>query len=194
MLPALGKKAVLEWCMKEGLIPSSYACPKCGKSMKLRERKGQKAINDSYEWLCRNQSSVKEERHDVCRSVWKGSWFGLNNLDMCTVLLVIRKWFGRCPQKYATENLNVSKHTVVDWYNFCREICIHVMVRDSCKIGGVGKIVEIDESNFGKMKYGRGRPFKGRWVFRGIERDTHRCFSKVVLNRTSACLLHVISE
>ncbi|GFX72225.1 hypothetical protein TNCV_4551471 [Trichonephila clavipes] len=38
MLPVLGKKAVLEWCMKEGLIGSSYVYPKCGKSMELRER------------------------------------------------------------------------------------------------------------------------------------------------------------
>ncbi|GFV56353.1 hypothetical protein TNCV_4674711 [Trichonephila clavipes] len=41
MLPVLGKKAVLEFCMwKEGLIESSYVCPKCGKSMELRERTG----------------------------------------------------------------------------------------------------------------------------------------------------------
>ncbi|GFV78708.1 hypothetical protein TNCV_961651 [Trichonephila clavipes] len=26
MLPVLGKKAVLEWCMEEGLIGSSYVC------------------------------------------------------------------------------------------------------------------------------------------------------------------------
>ncbi|GFU97367.1 hypothetical protein TNCV_3889821 [Trichonephila clavipes] len=38
MLPVLRKKAVLEWCMKEGLIGSSYVCLKCGKSMELRER------------------------------------------------------------------------------------------------------------------------------------------------------------
>ncbi|GFY02394.1 hypothetical protein TNCV_3502751 [Trichonephila clavipes] len=38
MLPVFGKKAVLEWCMKKGLIGSSYVCPKCGKSMELRER------------------------------------------------------------------------------------------------------------------------------------------------------------
>ncbi|GFV97497.1 hypothetical protein TNCV_2040051 [Trichonephila clavipes] len=38
MLPVLGKKAVLEWCMKEGLIESLYVCPKCEKSMELRER------------------------------------------------------------------------------------------------------------------------------------------------------------
>ncbi|GFV82290.1 hypothetical protein TNCV_3442801 [Trichonephila clavipes] len=30
MLPVLGKKAVLEWCM-EGLIGLSYVCPKCEK-------------------------------------------------------------------------------------------------------------------------------------------------------------------
>ncbi|GFW90516.1 hypothetical protein TNCV_2839631 [Trichonephila clavipes] len=42
MLPVLGKKAVLEWCMKEGLIGSSYVCPKCGKRVELRERTGQK--------------------------------------------------------------------------------------------------------------------------------------------------------
>ncbi|GFX44398.1 uncharacterized protein TNCV_1394191 [Trichonephila clavipes] len=39
MLPVLGKKAVLEWCMEEGLIGSSYVCPKCGKSMGKKERK-----------------------------------------------------------------------------------------------------------------------------------------------------------
>ncbi|GFY23587.1 hypothetical protein TNCV_1038861 [Trichonephila clavipes] len=40
MSPVLGKKAALEWCMKEGLIGSSYVCPKCEKCMELRERTG----------------------------------------------------------------------------------------------------------------------------------------------------------
>ncbi|GFW85062.1 hypothetical protein TNCV_3248021 [Trichonephila clavipes] len=51
MLPVFGKKAVLEWrmcvCVKEGLIGSSYVSPKCGKSMKLRERTGMK-VNDRF--------------------------------------------------------------------------------------------------------------------------------------------------
>ncbi|GFX47881.1 hypothetical protein TNCV_4792611 [Trichonephila clavipes] len=38
LLPVLEKKATLEYCMKEGLIGSSYVCPKCGKSMQLRGR------------------------------------------------------------------------------------------------------------------------------------------------------------
>ncbi|GFY00048.1 retrovirus-related Pol polyprotein from transposon TNT 1-94 [Trichonephila clavipes] len=119
LLPVFGKKAVLEWCLKEGLIASSYVCPKSGKPMELRERTG-KSVNDGFEWMCRNQSSVKEENHYVSRSVRKGSWFQLSNMDMCTVLLVMRKWFGRCPQKYAVADLGVGSHTAVDWYNFCR--------------------------------------------------------------------------
>ncbi|GFX68912.1 hypothetical protein TNCV_682711 [Trichonephila clavipes] len=37
------------------------------KPMELRERTG-KNLNDGFEWLCRNRSSVKEENHYVSRS------------------------------------------------------------------------------------------------------------------------------
>ncbi|GFV94951.1 hypothetical protein TNCV_1029491 [Trichonephila clavipes] len=38
LLPVLGKEAALKCYMKEGLIGSSYVCPKCGKSMESREK------------------------------------------------------------------------------------------------------------------------------------------------------------
>ncbi|PRD36172.1 UNVERIFIED_CONTAM: hypothetical protein NCL1_09428 [Trichonephila clavipes] len=71
LLHALGKKAFLEWSMKD-LIGSSCVCPKCGRRIELRERTGKKA-NDGFEWYCRNQSTVKEDNHHVSRSVRKGS-------------------------------------------------------------------------------------------------------------------------
>ena len=40
------------------------------------------------------------------------------------------------------------------------------------KIRGIGKVVEIDESKFGKRKYSRGRPVEGQWVFGGICPET----------------------
>ncbi|GFT34599.1 HTH_Tnp_Tc3_2 domain-containing protein [Trichonephila clavipes] len=39
-MPVLGKKAVLEWCTKEGLIGSSYVCPKCGKTRRVARQLG----------------------------------------------------------------------------------------------------------------------------------------------------------
>ncbi|GFT44620.1 uncharacterized protein TNCV_2808461 [Trichonephila clavipes] len=64
MLPVLGKKAVLEWRMKDGFIGSSYECLKRGRSMELRERTGKK-VNDGFEWYCKIQSSVKEDTYHV---------------------------------------------------------------------------------------------------------------------------------
>ncbi|GFX56591.1 uncharacterized protein TNCV_5035101 [Trichonephila clavipes] len=63
LLGQQGNKAVLDWVMKEGLIPSRYECPKCKKEMRLVERKG---TIDGFQWRCRVQS--KENPHFVCRS------------------------------------------------------------------------------------------------------------------------------
>ena len=44
------------------------------------------------------------------------------------------------------------------------------------KIGCQGKIVEVDESKFGKRKYKVGRVLDGQWVFCGMFRETLNCF------------------
>ena len=61
-------------------------------------------------------------------------------------------------------------HTIVDWYNFCLEVCLEVLERESEKMGGPGKVVEIDESKFGKRKYHRGKRVDEVWVFGGSEK------------------------
>ncbi|GFY03957.1 retrovirus-related Pol polyprotein from transposon opus [Trichonephila clavipes] len=53
LLNARGKKELIEWCMKEGLIASSYECPKCNEQMGLNERKS--CFLDGFEWRCRKK-------------------------------------------------------------------------------------------------------------------------------------------
>ena len=51
----------------------------------------------------------------------------------------MRKWVG------------MNKNTIVDWFNLCREVCtLYMDLIDTENIGGVGKVVKIDESKFGK--------------------------------------------
>ncbi|GFW16531.1 uncharacterized protein TNCV_2351551 [Trichonephila clavipes] len=52
--------------LRENLISSRYECPKCGKNMVMRERKG---TIDGYEWRCRTKGG--ENPHDVCKSIRK---------------------------------------------------------------------------------------------------------------------------
>ena len=64
------------------------------------------------------------------------------------------------------------------------------------KIGGIGKVVEIDESKFGKRKYSRGRLVEGQWVFGGICRETRDSFLVALPGnkRDSATLEPIIME
>ena len=75
----------------------------------------------------------------------------------------------RSSEDVVIHELGISNKTIVDWYNFCREVCETILESDSKQIGGVGHIVEIDESKFGKRKYHRGKRVDGVWVFGGFD-------------------------
>ncbi|GFT30872.1 DDE_Tnp_IS1595 domain-containing protein [Trichonephila clavipes] len=44
------------------------------------------------------------------------------------------------------------------------------------------------------MKYGKGRRVNGKWVFGGVQRESNKCFFRVVESRTKEELLKVIHE
>jgi transposase-like protein len=78
-----------------------------------------------------------------------------------------------------------------------RELCY--LEASSKKIGGAGKIVEIDESKYGKRKYNRGARRDGKWVFGAIERrenkrDPINVVLFVVADRTAETLLSLINK
>ena len=62
--------------------------------------------------------------------------------------------------KQIQRETSLSKVTVVDITRFLRELCAIVMIDNGSPLGGLDengspRIVEIDESKFGKMKYNR---------------------------------------
>ncbi|KAM3956862.1 uncharacterized protein ACR2FA_009173 [Aphomia sociella] len=66
----------------------------------------------------------------------------------------------------------VSHKTIADWYSYCREVVVvyeleHKEERE--KIGGPGKIVQIDKTKFGKRKYNRRIQVEGHWVIGMVE-------------------------
>ena len=85
----------------------------------------------------------------------------------------------------AMDWVNVSEHTAVDWYNFCREVCEVIISNQWQPIGGPNTFVEIDESHLCHRKYYRGKILKteGVWVFGGVCRETGEGFAVRVPNR-----------
>ena len=66
------------------------------------------------------------------------------------------------------------------------------------KLGGEGKVVEIDEAKFGRRKYHRGARVDGVWVFGVVERrsddgeTTSRMKFAIVPRRTEELLVGLI--
>ena len=77
--------------------------------------------------------------------------------------------------------------------NLCREVCSEVLEKENSKVDGPEKIVETDESKFGKRKYHKGRRKGGVWVF-GIEKDSKNCFLASVENRSADTLIPIIKK
>ncbi|GFX99727.1 hypothetical protein TNCV_257661 [Trichonephila clavipes] len=83
--------------MKEGLIASSYECPKCNEQMGLNERKS--VVLDGFEWRCRKKGILfNDEAH-----FWLNGYVNKQNC---------RIWSEANPQVYVKTPLHPEKLTV----------------------------------------------------------------------------------
>ena len=126
------------------------------------------------------------------------SWFSGSRLSIEKVLALTYAWAHKFTTTQAVHETSLDDETtltetVIDWYNFCREVCAHrIMNHHAGPIGGPGTTVEIDESKFGKIKYHQGRKIEGKWVFGGLCRETKACFLVPVERRDKETLLPII--
>ena len=126
-----------------------------------------------------------------------GSWFDKANLRYETILKITYCWWRNFSNDNTEHECGVGDDSVINWFNFCREICEAVLENDDDggKIGGKGVKVEIDESKFGKRYQHKGRAVDGVWVFGGIEEQNRKnCFFEVVEKRDAATLIDVITR
>jgi hypothetical protein len=79
-----------------------------------------------------------------------GSWFHRHNLTLEQILCITYFWIYKVDQEFVKHELSISNQTIVDWYNYCHEVCVSILEKASELIGGQGVVVEIDESKFGK--------------------------------------------
>ena len=139
-----------------GVIADSNQCLLCGGQMKKSN------YGAHWVWLCnRRVNGVKCNKGK--KSVRTGTIFGNSNLSVQEILQVIWHFVHHLSEKQCVEYTKISSKnntTIVKWYRFCREVCTTWFWNpvNTPKLGGYGKIVEMDESFFpGHPKYNKGR-------------------------------------
>ncbi|XP_017470835.1 PREDICTED: uncharacterized protein LOC108362406 [Rhagoletis zephyria] len=117
---------------------------------------------------CRTKSSVRRA---------KGTWFENAKLSLPHIFY-LKYCYSR---RFTQFNVQLedyfggpclSSRTITDWCSYRREAVVIYQIDKQehvGKIGGPGKIVQIDESKFGKRKFNKGRIVEGHWVLGMIE-------------------------
>ena len=113
-------------------------------------RKDESYSRDGFCWRCSNKKCKKKV------SIHAGSWFEGHNLTLEQIILITYFRVYGVDQEFVKNELGISNQTIVDWYNFSREVCSCILEKDNEKVGGPGIVVEIDESKLSKRKYHRG--------------------------------------
>ncbi|XP_049302073.1 uncharacterized protein LOC125775469 [Bactrocera dorsalis] len=152
---------------KEGLILDNKLCRK-HKTPMIPTLSGNNTVGS---FRCRRGS---------CRSLpavsrAKGTWFENAKIPLPQIFYLMFAYASHWCQTEVRKNSFIailSTATICDWYSYCREAVVLYQIDHEeavGKIGGPGKVVQIDESKFGKRKYNKGRRVEGHWVLGMVE-------------------------
>ena len=146
------KEILIHLLMNEGLMAKERCCPMCAGEMSLTWCEDR---SDGLKWECRKQINGKKHRAEV--SIRRGSWFDNSKMTLEEILKLTYWWCQDLDQTQIKYELGLAESTGVDWDSFCCEVCEITLLENGEKLGGYGKVVQIDESKFGKRKWSNFR-------------------------------------
>ena len=136
---------VIDHLQKNKLLASTRTCT-CGSRMVLGKRID---VSDGVRFRCPNCHS--------CKSLRDGSFFSKSRLPLNKWFLVIYWWARKYALKDAADEAGITTVSVCAIYQWLREVCSSKLLQSPVRLGGPGKIVQIDESlmrHKPKVQYG----------------------------------------
>ena len=141
----------------ESLKEKVLDCPKCGsRTLECKDR----LYTVRCSWSrCKARTSFFTE-----------SIFSKARVDIEIFLKVLDYWLLKMKVGMISRLLLISRNAVKRIISVSFKKAVPEYYQKLPKIGGIDKIVEVDESKFGKRKYNRGRRVEGVWVLGFYER------------------------
>ncbi|KAG0426477.1 hypothetical protein DMUE_5965 [Dictyocoela muelleri] len=184
--PALGKylrseKMSFSILIRLGVLSKTKRCPLCEKEMKIFGEE------NGY-FYCTRPCNTKISRRN-------GSILENMKIKYTQFIIFVHYYYHKTIiTKNIMRDVNISRGMIMK-LKYLIENKIKMYNRNSLlKMGGIGKIVEVDESLIASSKYGKGRFPEQTWVFGIVERETGKCFIKVIEDRKRATLEKIITS
>ncbi|CAF0950111.1 unnamed protein product [Brachionus calyciflorus] len=192
---------LVELGLIEGSKVCEYkSCKSAGHELELDLRKRKKNDeNHLLTWRCKKCTNYK--------SVYSNSFFGLFRKPVKIILAIIKCWATQLTISKTIDviELNlchkVTEKTVGTIFYRLRQVCSLSIDKPNILLGGVGKIIEIDESLYAKVKHWTGKDLQRPqvWVFGLVERNdsderSSQCYMQVVKDREANTLVPIIYD
>ena len=216
------KWSATKFLFVEGILEKPDLCSKCGSGVSFK--KDPFVLEAKYEKNLVTKPPSEEKACFIYRcknrncsasvSLFKNTFFENGKKPPQQILMFLHLWLTGanvptlksltgwsepCVLQYCSLMRKMVSSLIINWLQ-C-EVNPEIYTYENA-IGGPGVEVQIDESAFGKRKYGRGHAVDTKWVFGGIEilvdekgrRSGGNFFSVVVLDRKRDTLFDAIRK
>jgi len=119
------REELVDFLIKHGVLTSTITCDKCGSDLSINKETLVFHCNRRYTMKNAHKKRVSM-KCNFKKSAKIGTWFHKSNLDIATICRIVACFLMlRHPRHDDTlDETGVSSATIVDWFNFCREVII----------------------------------------------------------------------
>ncbi|KAK6635695.1 hypothetical protein RUM44_000949 [Polyplax serrata] len=180
------EKVAIEFALNWKLLPEKHViCPVCSVGNVNWYRRSNEGLKIPYALRCSKKK---------CRKKWsltKNTWFFGSHLTVRKNLLLIYQWIKGDTVGETSGNLKLSKSTVLDYYQFCREVCYTIVSHRTRPIGGYGEAISICNYQVDKVIDKHKRVVN---YLEGFNPSTEECFLVEVHSREPSTLVYLIKR
>ena len=177
----------IQYCINNGFLKNHFICNLCHREKNLGVFK---TNSDRFVWKCPSKKCSKSNN-----SIRKNSVFNEFKLSLKKIFFLIYEFSVKTSAEAIIKEMKISNVTVTKYLKFFRLLIknYYFCFENNRKIGGINKIVEIDECCLFRRKYNVGRIMEQVWIFGGIERKQNgKAFFEKVNNRKATTLKEVL--
>ena len=153
------KTSAVRWLQSLGIFHSEMQCNKCGRMMRFREVVKGRANSEFSCGTCNTRASIR-----------KNNIFADLTNDIESIVQAYIMLFQRSPITVVSEQTKISNRSRTRYEEDILVASSLLVEGHNSKIGGTGRVVEIDECLLHRRKYNVGRGKESGWVLGGVER------------------------